>query len=632
MRKPTFHWWHERRGQFFLTFLILICATLELKLFLMQVVQRPSFLKQAAANRLRADIIEPARGRIYDRVGSLLVDNRPIYTVYALPWTIKRNLYSVPLLASTLGLDSLTVVKRISQRGWHTFQPTPVLRDVPLATLARLEAVRLDLPGVNYQLESKRNYPLPQAVHFLGYLGEAPPDPNGGAPRYGLVGRRGLEKIYEEWLGGVPGVRYLEVDANGRIHGEVNDPPPVPATAGWDLILNIDADVQRFASEQLAGRWGAVVAIDPRTGGVITLLSEPDYDPDLFAGVMPHDVWQMLQDDPAHPLINRAIQGVYPPGSTYKMTTLTAGLESGVITDGWSVFCGGGLQVGNRRFACWQKRGHGGMDWSHGLQHSCDVFFYTVGLRLGAERLGKYITEYGFGQRSGIDLDGESKGVAPTEKYLNKRYGPGKWPKGLLANISIGQGEVSVTPLQLAVYTAAIASGWMAKPRLAAGVRNAITGETRSFDASMRPLNVSQSTIRKVREAMRMVVNEPGGTAYTQRRLDITMAGKTGTAQNPHGKDHGLFVGYAPFEDPVIAVAVVVEHGLHGATSAAPLGCDVMERYISNLYPGPHPARPGWVAPPPPPEPEPATKPPKKAEKPALKPEPPKPEEPTGGD
>lgn len=565
---------------------------------MMQVVQRPAFLKQAAANRLRADIIEPARGRILDRNGVLLVDNRPIYTVYALPWTIRRNLHTIPLIASTLGLDSAVVARRISQRGWRTFQPTPILRDVPLATLARLEAERLDLPGVNYQLESKRSYPIPQAVHFLGYIGEAPPDPKReGPPRFGLVGRRGLEKIYQESLGGTPGVRYLEVDANGRIHGEVADPPPVAAQAGWDLYLNIDADLQLYAFELLAGRNGAVVAIDPRTGGVLTLLSEPDYDPELFAGVMPHDVWKALQADPAKPLLNRAIQGLYPPGSTFKMTILSAGMESGLVTDGWRTSCGGGLQVGNRRFSCWKKQGHGSMDWAQGLQHSCDVFFYTVGLRLGAETMGKYITEYGFGSRTGIDLDGEIKGIAPTQKYLDKRYGSGKWSAGLLANIAIGQGEVTVTPIQLAVYTAAVSTGWVAKPRLARAMRNPVTGEIRNVDAELRPLAVSNKTLVKVREAMRLVVNEPGGTAYPQRRLDLIMAGKTGTAQNPHGKDHGLFVGYAPVDDPIIAVAVVVEHGLHGATTAAPLACSLMERYIYNLYPGPHQPRPGWVAP-----------------------------------
>jgi penicillin-binding protein 2 len=599
LKRPSFIWWRERRGKVFIIILAVLCILIELKLAIMQVIQQPAFLQQAAANRLRADIVEPARGRILDTYGRLLVDNRPIYTVYALPWTLKRNPASRALLANILELDSTTLVKRLSQRGWNTFQPTPLLRDVPISVLARLEAVKLDLPGVSYQLESKRYYPLPQAVHFLGYIGEPPPAPKGSPkPKFGLIGKRGVEKTYEQWLGGVPGVRFLEVDANGRVHGEVADPPPVPPQAGWNLELCIDAELQKYAFELLDGRNGAVIAMDPRTGGVLTMLSEPDYDPEVFAGVLTKEVWNALQNDPARPLLNRAIQGLYPPGSTFKMAILSAGFEEGIATDGWGVSCGGGLQVGNRRFGCWQKRGHGGVTWVTGLQRSCDVFFYTLGLRLGAVKMGAYIQEYGFGARTGIDLDGEVRGIAPTEKYLNRRYGPNGWSKGLLANISIGQGEVTVTPIQLAVFTSAIASGWIAKPHLGKELQNPVTGEIKTIDPELRPLHISQATLVKVREAMRWVVNEPGGTAYLQRRPDIMMCGKTGTAQNPHGKDHGLFVGYAPFEEPIIAVAVVVEHGEHGATTAAPLACSLMERYIYDLYPGPRQLRAGYVPPP----------------------------------
>lgn len=598
MKRPSFIWWREQRGRFFLSFLVILIILLGLKLFMMQIVQRPAFLKQAAANRLRADIIEPARGRIYDSKGELLVDNRPIYTVYALPWTVKRNPSVINLLAYILDLDSAVISKRIAHRGWHTFQPIPVLRDITISSLARLEANKVDLPGVSYQLESKRSYALPQAVHFLGYIGEPPPDPKNQKPRFGFVGKRGLEKIYEEWLGGVPGVRYLEVDANGRIHGEVTDPPPTPSQAGWDLHLNIEGDLQRYAFELMAGRPGAVVALDPRTGGVLTLLSLPDYDPELFSGVMPQEVWSSLQNDPDHPLINRAIQGIYPPGSTFKMAILSAGFEEGIVSEDFSASCGGGLQIGNRRFGCWQKRGHGRMYWATGLQHSCDVFFYTLGLRLGAARMGKMIVEYGFGSRTGIDLDGEVRGIAPTEKYLNKRYGEKKWSNGQVANISIGQGEVTVTPVQLAVYSAAIASGWVCKPHLAKEIHNPVTGEIMARDPEIRPLRAKPETLARVREAMRMVINEPGGTAYLQRRTDITICGKTGTAQNPHGKDHAVFVGFAPLEEPIIAIAVIVEHGEHGSSAAAPVACSLMERYIYDLYPGPRPLRPGWTPPP----------------------------------
>ncbi|MBM3328309.1 MAG: penicillin-binding protein 2 [Calditrichaeota bacterium] len=593
VKRPSHIWWSERRYLFYVVFIALLLVGIEIRLFQMQVVSRPDFLKQAAANRLRADVIEPPRGRIFDRNGALLVDNRPIYTVYALPWTIRRNPHTIELLSSDLGLEPAVLERRISQRGWTTFQPAPVMRDIPLHLLARLEANKIDLPGITFQSEAKRNYPIPGAAHFLGYVGERPPDAKKEKGRFGLIGRRGLEKTYEEWLGGTPGVRFLEVDSNGRILGVVEDPPPVAPQAGWDLILNIDAGLQQLAAELLTDKTGAVVALDPRNGEILTLLSLPDYDPALFAGVLPPEIWRALETDPEYPLLNRAIQGLYPPGSTFKMVTLAAGLEAGVVTPGFHTSCGGGMQIGNRYFKCWNKSGHGTLDWAGGLQKSCDVFFYTVGLRIGVDAISRSALQLALGSRTGIDLDGELKGLAPTSTYLSRRHGTSGWSKGLAANIAIGQGEVLATPLQLAVHTGAIATGVIARPHLGRDLVHPISGEIRPIDPVLRPVNISPMILARLREAMRMVVNEPGGTAGRQKRQDIVIAGKTGTAQNPHGKDHALFVGFAPFDDPVIACAVVVEHGEHGSSGAAPIACQLMEWHIHNLYPGPRPDK--WV-------------------------------------
>ncbi len=580
----TVQWWREHRGRIYTLGVVALFGIIEILLFSMQVVNRPDFLKLAATNRIRAELIEPIRGGIYDRHGRLLVENRPSYNLYAHPWTVNRNRGTIDALVTVLGVDRDLVTHKIGSRGWNTFNPATIQRDLPMGLLARLEAIRLDLPGIDFRLEAKRSYPHPHAVHLLGYVGERGPEVSErGRGRFSLVGKQGIEQIYEEWLGGKPGVRYFQVDASGRVTAQLSDPPTVAASPGWDLFLNVDVELQNYAYRLMDGRAGAVVAIDPEDGDVLVLLSQPDYDPALFAGVMPPEVWKELESDPGHPLINRAIQGLYPPGSTFKMVILAAALEDGVIDDDFRVTCNGGLQLGRRYFRCWREKGHGTLGWPGGLQQSCDVFFYTLGLKLGIERIETYACCFGFGACNGIDLDHEQAGLAPSARFLDRKYGKGKWTRGQLANLAIGQGDMLVTPLQLAIYTAAIATGNIVQARLADRMVNPVTGEIHRVSPSSRPVKLSSETLSKLREGLRLAVNEPGGTAYHQRRRDIVIAGKTGTAQNPHGEDHGLFVGYGSFEAPVIAVAVVVEHGEHGSSSAAPVACSIIERYIRNL-------------------------------------------------
>jgi len=574
-------WWHEKRVVIFTGIVVVAFGLLDIRLFWLQVINRPNFTRMAASNRIRIETIEPLRGRILDRNGNLLVENRPSYTLYAQPWIIRKQQGSVMNLAGILQLEPDELRQRISRRGWFTFAPSVLQRDLSWDALAALEAQMIDFPGILFRLESKRRYLCPVAVHILGYIGERDiANPQSGGIRYNLVGKRGLEKTYEKYLGGEPGVKYLEVDANGRLIGEASGKPSIPSQPGWDLYLNIDAKLQEFACELMADRTGAIVAMDPRDGAVLVLVSEPDYDPSLFTGVMPQEVWDELTSDPAKPLLNRAIQGLYPPGSTFKMVDLCAGYSEGVIGENFGVHCPGGLQIGNRWFNCWKHGGHGGMGPIDGLQHSCDVFFYTVGLRLGIERMEKYARELGMGAETGIDLDGESDGVVAGKAYLDRKFGAGKWSKALAANIAIGQGDVLVTPIQLAVYTAALATGDVVSPRLANRFVHPVTGEEMSVEPDIRPVKIDRLILLKVREAMRRVVNEPGGTAFWLKNPEIVIAGKTGTSQNPHGKDHALFVAYAPFDDPTIVVAVVVEHGEHGSSTAAPIAFKLIERYL----------------------------------------------------
>lgn len=586
MAFQTNPWWQEKRGWIFVFAFIFLFGLIELRLISMQVLNRPEFLQKAATNRIRAIIEEPVRGKIYDRNGKLMVENRPSYILYAQPWTIRQNKESIALLASVLDLPVEVVEKRISQRGWNTFSPAAVKKDVPFVQLARFEALRLSFPGADYRLEAKRNYLYPEAVHLLGYVSERSEEvTQWGQRRFGIVGKRGIELIYENWLDGEPGIEYYEVDASGRTTGLLQDSKPVSSKPGWNLYLNVDADLQQYACELMAGRDGAVVVLDPRDGAVLTMLSFPDYDPSLFSGVLPREKWEELQNDPGHPLLNRAIQGQYPPGSTFKMTVMAAALDEGLVNDNFKVTCGGGLQIGNRWFACWNHGGHGVVHPLEAIQKSCDVFFYTLGLNLGIEKMEEYSRKFGFGSKTGIDIDAELSGLVPGVTYMDKKYGKKGWTRGQLANIAIGQGDVLVTPLQLAVYTSAIATGKVVQPILAGRMVDPLTGEMHIVQTKTRELKLSTKARQELREGMRMAVNERGGTAYWLRNRDIVMAGKTGTAQNPQGEDHGLFVGFAPFDDPEIAVAVVVEHGEHGSTAAAPVACRLMERYLRTIHP-----------------------------------------------
>ncbi len=588
----TSPWWREYRGWVFILVIAAVFGAIELRLFSMQVINRPDFLKMAATNRIRAEIVEPVRGRIFDRHGELLVENRPSFTLYAIPWTIKKNPSTVDSLACVLDLNKEVIRRRIGVRGWNTFYPTALQRDLPFEKLARLEATRLSYPGIMFRFEAKRAYPHPETVHFLGYVSErAPNEANMGRGRFGLVGKKGIELVYEDQLGGEAGVRYQQVDASGRITDFLTDPPPLDAEPGLDIYLNIDAGLQEYAYELMKGRDGAVVALDPLNGELLVLLSLPDYDPSLFAGVLPADEWKSLTSDPGHPLLNRAVQGLYPPGSTFKMAILAAAVEEGIADDNYHIECRGGMQLGRRWFKCWNAGGHGTVGRLEAIQQSCDVFFYSLGLALGVEKISQYCRELGFGKRTGIDIDSELPGIIPSVKYLDRKYGTGKWTRGQLANIAIGQGDVLVTPVQLAVYVAAIATGRIVKPRLANRLVDTAGGSVQEVASEVSSLKLSPETLDILREGMRMAVNEPGGTAYWLRNPGLIMAGKTGTSQNPHGEDHGLFVGFAPFDRPLIAVAVVIEHGEHGSTSAAPVACRLMRRYIEDLYPGPQPGK-----------------------------------------
>jgi len=336
-----------------------------------------------------------------------------------------------------------------------------------------------------------------------------------------------------------------------------------------------------MAESLLAGKIGSVVVIDVRNGGVVAMASAPTYDPDIFAGRLDATAWNNLLEDPNKPMLNRSVQTMYPPGSTIKPAMLTEALQSGAITPEWSTSCPGSYSVGNRSFKCWKHGGHGHVTPLLAIEESCDVFFYKVGMIIGPDGVHSAMTRYHMGKATGVDQTSEADGLAPSVAYYNRHYGPNGWTRGFIPSISIGQGEVLVTPVQMAAYAAAIADGtvWR-KPHLVNGVYDPETQTLERIPVEADTLSASPEIVGMVREGMRLVVWGDQGTARAQRDDQVQIAGKTGTAQNPHGDDHAWFIGFAPVDHPIVACCVLVEFGMHGSSAAAPIGKEVMKKYV----------------------------------------------------
>jgi penicillin-binding protein 2 len=501
-----------------------------------------------------------------------------------MPFEFDRK--NINYLAQLLSLDPEFVSDRLKKgETYSRFAPIKIKRDIDFKTLAALEENRGRLPGVDYQVESKRFYTTnAHASHVLGYtkeiseaqikiLGEdyAPGD---------VVGSSGLEADYETTLRGKKGAELTVVNVRGQVIGRFEGgKSDVQAVQGDNLLLSMDFGLQAFAESLMTGRRGAVVAVDPNDGGVLALVSMPDYDLSLFSGVTTPELWRSLNEDEASPLFNRATLTRYPPGSTFKMVLAVAALESGTITPSWRVTCTGAFRYGNKVFK--DLHVHGSVDLIEAIQRSCNVYFYQLMLKTGLDPWSHYGAEFGFGRLTGIDIFEENPGILPTQAYMDRRYGKSGWTRGFLPSFGIGQGDVGVTPLQMALYAAALATkGEYNEPHVVHAVVRSNPHSTDTVAPSLRMINVSDATWSAVREGMRRVVEEPGGTGGMARVKGIQSGGKTGTAQNPHGPDHAWYIGFAPFDHPKIAIAVLVENAGFGGSVAAPIAGQCIERYL----------------------------------------------------
>lgn len=548
--------------------------------FRAQVLQNARYVLASEENRLREIPLPAPRGVIYDRTGRVIAENLPGYSISLLARNEDSLRTTMRRIGELVSVSPEQVGAAVRRYHRDRSRPTVLFGDAPFELVSVLEERRFDFPGLIIQSAPKRYYPDGPAVSALvGYTGEIS-DAELGQTAFGeykagqQVGKDGIERQYESRLRGREGIRFVEVDARGRVVRE-NAREDLLPEAPQALYTNIDLDLQRFVHEIFGDSLiGGVVAMEPRSGAVLALHSAPTFDPNRFIGGIPLSYWRELQADERRPLYNKAIKGTYPPGSVWKLATAIVSLEEGVaqLDDHMSVPCTGGYQFGNRYFRCWDAKGHGDISMARAIELSCDVYFYQLGLKIGLQKLIAGGIRLGSRERSGVDLPAENRPLFPTDPpkaYYDRLFGPQGWTSAVTLNLSIGQGENSQTVVNMArFYTALATDGQAARPEIVPGRAERI----RLFDLDPKQM-------AELQRALTDVVGR--GTATSSRIEGITVAGKTGTAQNAQDaiNDHAWFVGYAPAEDPKIVVAVMLEFGGHG-TRAARIATRIMERFL----------------------------------------------------
>lgn len=580
-------------------YIILFSVTLLIRLWYLQAIKGDYYYEQAESNRIRPVKLRPPRGIIYDRNGRPLVENVLTFDISLVPEDAPELDSTISKISSLIHIDDDSIRTALNDASAvrSKYDPVKLREEASWDEVALVEAHQEDLPGTIIEPEHRRHYPYGGlASHQLGYLGKvSQAQRKQSQTDMGLlIGQGGIEKIYDKYLRGTAGRRMIQVNASGRKVKDLGIEEPRPGT---DLYLTIDLDAQKAAEEGLGERAGAVVAMDPNSGEILALTSHPNFDPNLFPrGISPKD-WVRLMNDETHPLYNRAIQSVYPPGSTFKIVVALAGLATGVINPSDKVTCRGFLQSGRHTFRCWKKGGHGPISFHDALVESCDVYFYTMGERIGFDRVAEYARQLGLGSLTGIPLPDEKPGLIPTEAWKKERTGE-PWYAGDTYINSIGQGFVLVSPIQACQVIGAVANGgYFYRPMLLKQTRNRETGVVTVFPPERKGrAKLDAGVLDEVRRGLAGVVAEPGGTGHGALTPFVTVAGKTGTAQviaqkipgkklSGSTQDHAWFVAYAPVDHPKIAVAVLVEHGGHGGAAAAPVARKVIEEYLKNAEP-----------------------------------------------
>jgi len=579
---------------------VAVLSLFVMRLYYLQVLSHDELSRLADRNRIRIHRVRAPRGLVFDRKHRPLVETQPSFDAVLVPEDTDNLPQVVAHLENYLGQDG--VVERVAsaeEQGRPPYEPITVKERLDWPQVVALEAHQLELPGVSLEITPARRYPYGElAAHLLGYTGEVSRremERSGGYRMGDEIGKFGLERVLEGDLRGVAGGQEIEVDAVGR---RLRVLRAIPDQPGASVVLTIDLDLQMAAEQAMGARAGALVALDTNSGEILALVSKPAFNTDVFGRRVDRAQWKQLATDPKHPLTDRATQGIYPPGSTFKILDAIAGLHEGTLNDSSSYHCPGGLWYGNRTYRCWRKQGHGNVGLHRAIVESCDVFFYQTGIRLGVDRIGRWAKLFGLGERTGINLDNEKSGLIPTSEWKRKRFHE-KWYPAETLSVAIGQGYVSVTPLQMAQFAAMVANGGVRyRPQFLKMVE-APDGGVARFNSPVveERLKLDPEIMQFVRDAMADVVNGPGGTGSRSRLRGAIVAGKTGTAQvvgqaaaaasgklPEHLDDHAWFIAFAPKDNAQIAIACVIENGGHGGSAAAPVVGQVLERYFQ-LYP-----------------------------------------------
>ncbi len=568
------------------------------RLYYLSVVKGEQYKLRAEKNRVALRLITPERGQIFDRKRRKLATNRPDFRVFLIPEEADEIAATLSKIGRVVKLDARRIARLERQiKRQRKFVPITVAQGLDWRTFARVNVAVPDLPGVVTDSGLSRYYPTGDDIaHLVGYLASPDEEDVVTNPLYQLpgfkVGRQGLERRYEETLRGTAGTRRVEVNAVGREIREL--PPRQEAQSGRDLQLTLDIELQHFVMQQLGEEAAGAIVMDAKTGEILSLASSPSFDPNEFTRGISSENWNSLLRDPRKPLTNKAVSGLYPPGSTIKPIIAMAALEQGVVTPETTHYCNGSHRFGNRTFHCWKRQGHGKLKLAEAISHSCDVYFYKIAEELDIEHMADMLRRFGLGVRYDLGIDGVKDGLVPDRAWKRiVRNEP--WHGGETLNVSIGQGALLATPLQLAVMTSRLASGREVFPSL---VSQGLISE--GPDTSFLPMEVSPLFMQLARRGMEMVM-EPGGTAhdYSRAKSAPKQAGKTGTAQvrristaeRQQGvlennelpwamRDHALFVGYTPVEAPEIVVSILVQHGGGGSSKAAPLGRAIMDKAL----------------------------------------------------
>ena len=561
----------------FISFAILLA-----NLWYLQVIKGQEYEQRAINNCIRSLVEEAPRGEVYDRNGKLLITNRPSVNFSVIPAEMEDD-DSLPYkLSKIINLEESQIVDKLQKFSNHPFQAQILKRDLDKNQIVAIEEQKYKFKGTILTVQPERKYLYKDlASHILGYVNEISGEEL-KKPEYShlaggdVVGKSGIEKYYDSYLRGKKGNKEVEVDALGRevLTLKLNKP-----VAGHDVYLTIDSELQKFIQDLMFEKRGSIIVSEPDTGKIMAMVSQPGFDLNVFTQQISEEQWQNIAQSKENILCNRGIQGIYPPGSVFKLITAIAALEEGIVNLDEKVYCPGYYKLGDSTFKCWNEAGHGNQTFLKAITNSCNVFFYTIGQRLGIDKLNYYAKMFGLGEISGIDLPGELEGLVPSQEWKEITFDQ-IWYPGDTVNLSIGQGYLLTTPLQIHNMLCIIANeGKVCEPFLVEKISKQSGEEVKLFKPEIiREINISAETFQIIKKGMRMVIKD--GTGWNAKVEGVDIAGKTGTAQNPQGENHAWFVGFAPADNPEICLTVFIEHGGDGSQTAATIAGGIIKHYF----------------------------------------------------